>query len=157
MEGKASLFSAESLVSLLSTILTVPLGINRPLPRWLANLEPWIKGANGEITLAAFYLLLASLVPGPMRHLWRLRWIFQIREAELKLLSLEHSPLRDLQQLCGNRQTVVISQTAGSAPAPISSGCLHACLHPPKSNLICMCWRWPVSTTGWTKGAFLLM
>ena len=68
----------------------------------------------GEITLAAFYLLLASLAPGTMRHLWKLGWIFQIREAELKL----HSPLRDLQQLCGNRQAMVISQTAGSAPAP---------------------------------------
>ena len=92
----------------------------------------------GEITLAAFYLLLASLAPGPMRHLWRLRWIFQIREAELKLLSLEHSPLWDLQQLCRNRQAVVISQTAGSASAPSPQGVsMRVCIPPSQTLFAC--------------------
>ena len=92
----------------------------------------------GEITLAAFYLLLASLAPGPMRHLWKLGWIFQIREAELKLLSLEHSPLWDLQQLCGNRQAMVISQTAGSAPAPSPQRVsTRVCIHPSQTLFAC--------------------
>lgn len=47
----------------------------------------------GEITLAAFYLLLASLVPGPMSTCGDSDGSSK-SEAELKLLSLEHSPLR---------------------------------------------------------------
>lgn len=149
-------FLQTALFSLLSTILTVPSGCVDP-PSLAGNCESWIKGANGGNHNGSILLIVG--ITGSWTHKAPAETQMDLpnqggrTEVAWSWTQPSLGSAAALQKLAGRG----FSKTSDSAPASISSGCLHACLHPPKSNSICMCRRWPVSTTGWTKEAFLLM
>lgn len=150
------LFSA--LFSLLVNKFMLPEGCADP-PSLAGNCEPWIKPANGGRSCwRPFTYCQHHGLPGPARRLWRFRWIFWIREAELSLFdSFEHSPLCDLRQLCRSHQAVAVF--VSQAPGPCLCACLpRPCLSAPSQvRLHVHGWRGPVSATSWPDRACPLM